>query len=326
MGTAFRGRLKVTGSHGAVTFSQSTGAPHIKVSSSGVISIAANLPTGIYKATGAVRDSEDDSGVWSFTLTVVARKLTQLAPSSGTTTVGKAFSDQLKLLGSHGRVTYSQSSGAPQLKVSSSGTVSAPATLAAGTYKATGGARDSFGDSGNWSFTLKVAGNQLLQLAPSTGATKGGKAFHSQLKVSGAHGALRYSQSSGAPRVLVTPSGAVSAPAGLPGGVYKASGRVEDSLGDLGNWTFTLTVAGKKLTQVAPLVASTTPGKVFSARLKVSGSHGKVVYKQLKGAPHLKVSASGAVSVGAKLPAGTYKASGTDTDSAGDGGRGVRFN
>ncbi|MGA2527678.1 MAG: hypothetical protein ABSG36_00795 [Acidimicrobiales bacterium] len=319
-GTAFRGQLKVTGSHGTVTYSQSTGAPHIKVSSSGVISAAANLPTGVYRATGAARDSEDDSGVWTFTLTVTARKLTQLAPSTDTTTVGKAFSDQLKLSGSHGRVTYSQSSGAPQLKVSSSGAISAPATLAAGTYKATGSARDSFGDSGSWSFTLKVDGNQLLQLAPNAGTTKGGKAFRAQLKVSGAHGALRYSQLRGAPRVVVSPSGVLTAPATLRGGVYKASGQVEDGLGDLGTWVFTLTVAGKKLTQVAPLVASTGPGTAFSAKLKVSGAHGKVIYKQLKGAPRLKVSASGAISAGAKLPAGTYKASGTDTDSSGDTG------
>jgi len=41
--------------------------------------------------------------------------------------MGKAFTDQLKTSGGTGTVTYAQSTGAPDLKVSSSGAVSAPA-------------------------------------------------------------------------------------------------------------------------------------------------------------------------------------------------------
>jgi hypothetical protein len=89
-------------------------------------------------------------------LTVKANKLTQIAPTKATTTTGEAFTGQLKVSGSHGTVTYAQSIGAPDLKVSSSGAVSAPATLAAGTYKAAGTARDSLGDTGTWSFTLTL--------------------------------------------------------------------------------------------------------------------------------------------------------------------------
>jgi len=104
-------------------------------------------------------------------LTVKANKLTQIAPATATTTMGKAFTDQLKTSGGTGTVTYAQSTGSPDLKVSSSGAVSAPATLAAGTYKAAGTARDSLGDTGTWSFTLTVKANKLTQIAPATATT-----------------------------------------------------------------------------------------------------------------------------------------------------------
>jgi hypothetical protein len=319
-GEAFTGQLKVSGSHGTVTYAQSTGAPDLKASSSGAVSAPATLAAGTYKAAGTARDSLGDTGSWSFTLTVKANKLTQIAPTTATTTTGEAFTGQLKVSGSHGTVTYAQSTGAPDLKVSSSGAVSAPATLAAGTYKAAGTARDSLGDTGSWSFTLTVKANKLTQIAPTKATTTTGKAFTGQLKVSGSHGTVTYAQSTGAPDLKVSSSGAVSAPATLAAGTYKAAGTARDSLGDTGSWSFTLTVKANKLTQIAPTKATTTTGKAFTGQLKVSGSHGTVTYAQSTGAPDLKVSSSGAVSAPATLAAGTYKAAGTARDSLGDTG------
>jgi hypothetical protein len=89
-------------------------------------------------------------------LTVKVSKLTQVRPTTATTTTGKAFTDQLKVSGANGKVTYHQLTGALVLTVSSSGKISAPATLVAGTYEATGTARDSHADTGTWSFTLTV--------------------------------------------------------------------------------------------------------------------------------------------------------------------------
>jgi hypothetical protein len=176
-------------------------------------------------------------------LTVKANKLTQIAPTKATTTMGKAFTDQLKTSGGTGTVTYAQSTGAPDLKVSSSGAVSAPATLAAGTYKAAGTARDSLGDTGTWSFTLTVKANKLTQVAPTKATTTTGKAFTGQLKVSESHGTVTYAQTEADVQILkVSSSGAVSAPATLAAGTYKAAGTARDSLGDTGTWSFTLTL------------------------------------------------------------------------------------
>ncbi|MGO9582402.1 MAG: beta strand repeat-containing protein, partial [Acidimicrobiales bacterium] len=320
VGTAFTAQLKVSGSLGAVTYTQSAGAPQLKVSSSGAVSAPARLPAGTYKATGSANDAYGDVGGWSFSLTVKANKLAETGQTKGTTAVGRAFTAQLKVSGSLGAVTYTQSAGAPDLKVSSSGAVSAPPRLPAGTYKATGSASDAYGDIGSWNFSLTVKANKLTQIGQTTGTTTTGKAFVSQLKVSGSLGAVTYSQSAGAPQLNVSSSGAVSAPASLPAGTYKATGATRDILGDTGGWSFSLTVTASKLTQIAPSTAKTTTDKAFTDQLAVSGSKGAVTYTESAGAPHLTVSSSGKVSGPDTLPAGTYKATGTARDSLGDSG------
>jgi hypothetical protein len=278
------------------------------------------LAAGTYKAKGTDRDSLGDSGIWSFALTVTANKITQLAPATATTGAGKAFTDQLEVSDSHGTVTYAQSSGAPSVKVSSSGKVSAPATLAAGTYKATGTERDSLGDSGIWSFALTVTANKITQLAPATATTGAGKAFTDQLEVSGSHGTVTYAQSSGAPHLKVSSSGKVSAPATLAAGTYKAKGTDRDSLGDAGIWSFTLKLTANKITQLAPTSATITAGKAFTDQLKVAGSRGTVTFTQSSGAQILTVSSSGAVLAPEIFAAGIYKVTGTVRDSFGDTG------
>ena len=319
-GKAFTGQLKVSGSSGTVTYVQATGALHLTVSSSGKVSARATLAAGTYKATGTVKDTSGDTGTWGYSLIVVATKLTQSTPTSATTTTDKVFTSQLKVSAAHGKVAYAQSTGAPELKVSASGVVSAPATLAAGTYKATGTARDSLGDTGTWSFALTVTANKLTQVAPTSGTTTPGKTFTGQLEVSSAHGTVTYSQSTGAPQLKVSASGMVSAPAWLVAGTYKAAGSARDSLGDIGTWSFALTVTANKLTQVAPTTATTTPGKAFIGQLELSGASGAVTYSQLTGAPHLTVSSSGKISAAATLPAGTYDATGSVKDTSGDTG------
>ena len=221
-----------------------------------------------------MKDTFGDTGIWSLLLDGRCRQVHPGRPDNGTTTTGKAFTGQLEVSGSHGTVTYAQSTGAPDLKVSPSGAVSAPATLAAGTYKAAGTARDTLGDTGSWSFALTVTASKLTQVAPTSATTTLGKAFSGQLEVSGSRGTVTYTQSSGAPDLTVSSSGKVSALATLAAGTYQATGIVKDTSGDTGTWSFTLTVTAtvNKITQIAPTTATTTTGKAFSGRLEVSGS------------------------------------------------------
>ena len=166
-----------------------------------------------------------------------------MAPQSGITARNKAFTDQLKVSGSYGAVTFTQSTGKPSVTVSSTGVVSAPGSLSGGIYKATGTATDRFGDiRGAWTFSLTVSGAKLGQLAPTTAQISTGKGFTTQLKVSGSRGSLIFTEASGAPALKVSPSGTLTAQSDLAKGVYTASGTDNDSSGDSGNWSFTLTV------------------------------------------------------------------------------------
>src|ERR1017187_8373781 len=322
--SSFTATLTTTGNTGAVGFTTTTAPPGstggIKVSRAGVVTTTGALSVGTYAASGTDSDSYGDTGTWSYSLKVSPTAITQLAPTTGTTTTGKSFTGQLKISGSHGTVTYAQSTGAPHLTVSSSGKVSAPATLVAGTYKATGTLKDASGDSGTWSYSLTVTASKIAQLAPTTGTTTTGKAFTGQLKVSDSHGTVTYAQSTGAPHLTVSSSGKVSAPATLVAGTYRATGTVKDISGDTGSWSFALTVTAGKIAQVAPTTATTTFGKVFSGQLEVSGSHGTVTFTESTGGPNLTVSSSGKISAAATLVAGTYRATGTVKDTSGDTG------
>jgi hypothetical protein len=279
------------------------------------------LVAGTYKASGTVRDTLGDTGTWSFALKVVATKIGQAAPLSATSTAAKSFTGRLKVSGSHGTVTYAQATGAPQVKVASSGMISAATGLAAGLYKASGTVRDSLGDTGTWSFALKVLPSKLTQIAPDTATSKAGKAFTGQLKVSGAHGTVTYAQTTGAPHVKVSSSGKISATAGLAAGVYKAKGTAKDAYGDTGTWTFTLSVKGSKLTQSAPMTGTTTAGKAYTTKLAVSGARGTVTFIQsTTGTQILTVLASGTLLAPDIYTPGTYKVTGTMKDSFGDTG------
>jgi hypothetical protein len=257
-GAGYSGQLTVPNGTETVSYTEtsSTDSADVVVTSTGAISAATSLAPGTYTVTGTDSDTKGDTGTWSFTLTVTANKLLQVTPTTATTTPGKAFTGQLEVSGSHGTVSYAQSTGAPQLTVSSSGAVSASATLTVGTYKATGTVKDSLADTGTWSFTLTVTANKLIQVTPTTGTTTTSKAFTSQLKVSGSHGTVGYVQSTGAPQLTVSSSGAVSGSATLTVGTYKAAGIASDTLGDTGTWSFTLTVGMAASTTALSLSAT----------------------------------------------------------------------
>jgi hypothetical protein len=189
-----------------------------------------------------VRDSLGDIGAWSFELTVVASKLAQLAPDTATINAGKAFASQLKVSGAHGRVVYTESKGAPHLKVSPSGAISALASLASGRYKATGTDKDGAGDTGKWTFTLTVKATGLTQVAPMSAKITSGRAFRGQLKVSGERGKVTFTQLTDAQVMTVSSSGKISAPATLAPATYIVTGTAKDKLGDSCKWSFTLTV------------------------------------------------------------------------------------
>ena len=168
----------------------------------------------------------------------VVPTLTQVSPTAGTTTTGSAFTDQLNVTGNNGTVVYTQTTGSPSLSVSTTGAVSAPATLVAGPYTATGTDVDALGVTGTWTYTVTVGATTLTQVSPTAGTTTTGSAFTDQLNVTGNNGTIVYTQTTGSPSLSVPPP-VRSRPQPPGSGPYTATGTDVDALGDTGTWSYT---------------------------------------------------------------------------------------
>ena len=231
-----------------------------------------------------------------------------------------SFTSQLVSTNNDGAVSYVQTSGTPQLLVSASGLVTTSGALPRGTYVATGTSVDANGNAGTFSLTLAVG--KLLQGVPTSASVKSSAsgAFNGQLSVTGNNGAVTYVQTSGTPQLLVSASGLVTTSGVLPAGTYVAKGTASDASGDVGKFTFTLTVG--TLVQRAPTSAfvTTTSSSTYSVQLDVGANFGAVTYVQNRGTPNLLVSSSGLVTTSGALANGAYIAAGTVSDPSGDAG------
>jgi sugar lactone lactonase YvrE len=122
--------------------------------------------------------------------------LVQDAPLAAAVASGSAFSGQLAVSGGSGTVSYTESPSADsaELTVSSSGAISAPDTLAPGTYTVGGNDTDTAGDSGSWSFTLTVMPSALTPGPPTSSPGTGGACFSGQLTATKVNGTGRYTE------------------------------------------------------------------------------------------------------------------------------------
>lgn len=230
------------------------------------------------------------------------------------------YSDQLITSNNVGAVTYTQTTGSPDLVVSSTGLVSTSGALAAGTYSATGTTVDTTGNTGTFSFNLDVG--QLIQSSATTAAVKvsGSARFTRQLAVTGGTGNVTYSESAGAPSLNVSPAGTVTTSGTLVAGTYVATGTESDGSGDTGTFTLTLTVGALVQRQPTAAVVTTSDSATFSEQLDVGANLGAETFIQTSGAPNVAVSSSGRVTTSGPLATGNYKVAGTVTDATGDKG------
>ena len=246
-GTAYSGQLTVTGNTGAVTYvTTSSAITGFTVSSSGAISSATSLAVGPYTLSGTDSDTVNNSGTWTFTLTVSNSALTQTSATSATVAAGTAYSGQLTVSGATGTVAYVETTSADStdVVVTSAGAISASASLPTGTYTVSGTESDTSSDSGTWLFALTVGTKTLEQGAPEGATVADGAGYSGQLTVTNASGTLTFTEATSAnsPQVVVNSSGAVSALTSLAPGAYTVGGTTADMSGDSGTWTFTLTV------------------------------------------------------------------------------------
>jgi hypothetical protein len=112
------------------------------------------------------------------TLTPVTVTLMQGGPTSATVSYGAGYSgESLTVTNATGTVSYTEATSmdSADVVVSSRGSVSGAASLTPGTYEVGGGDSDASGDTGTWSFYLKVvkASQSVTFTAPSGGAVNG---------------------------------------------------------------------------------------------------------------------------------------------------------
>ncbi len=247
-----------------------------------------------------------------------------LVSTPGATSISVAatsgYSVQLVVSGATSAVTWVQTTGSPSLLVSSTGLVTTSGALPAGTYGATGSTSDTNGDVGLFSFLLNVG--TIVQVAPTSATLKTTQTpgYSDQLVLSGNFGATTFTQTSGAPSLLVSSTGLVTTSGALPAGTYVASGTTSDTSGDVGVFSFSIVVGS--ITQNTPTTGSvtSTASSTFSQQLNVSHNDGTVTYVQTSGAPSLLVSSTGLVNSSGTLIAGTYRVKGTTSDPYGDVG------
>jgi hypothetical protein len=244
-------------------------------------------------------------------------------PAAGSVTVvgSSIFTDQLVVSGNDGAVTYVQTTGTPALTVNTTGLIATSGALAPGSYTASGTTSDPNGDIGTFSFTLSVG--TITQSLPASSSTKtvGSSTFTDQLVVSGNDGAVTYVQTSGTPALTVNATGLIATSGALAPGSYTASGTTSDPNGDIGTFSFTLSVG--TIAQSLPTLSSvaTTGSLTFTSQIAVIRNDGAVTYVQTSGTPALTVNATGLIATSGALAPGSYTARGTTSDTFGDKGK-----
>ncbi len=254
----FSEQLTTTNSDGAVTYVETSGMPDLVVSPTGLVTTSGALPDGTYNVNGTTSDSHGDVGTFELTLEVGV--LLQGSPTTANVKAsGSAtYSQQLVVTGNTGTVTFASATGAPSLIVSSTGLVTTSGTLAAGTYTATGTMSDTGGDAGSYTFTLTVG--KLVQRTPmaTSVAASSLSTFSAQMSVGANLGTVSFVQTTGSPDLTVSASGLVTALSTLSPGSYKATGTTSDPNGDVGTFTFTLTVTKPVVTPPTTSTTTTT--------------------------------------------------------------------
>ena len=262
----FTDQLATTNNEGPVSYAQTTGSPDLVVSATGAVTTSGALAVGTYSATGTTSDTHGNVGTFSITLQVGV--LLQHSPTTAAVKVsGSAkYSEQMRVTGASGTITYVQASGTPDLVVSGTGLVTTSGALPVGTYTATGTESDASGDKGSFTLTLKVGA--LVQRLPTTATitTDKSSTFSEQLSVGANLGTETFVQTRGTPNLLVSSSGLVTTSGALAVGAYKAAGTVSDTTGDVGTFSFTLSVAATPPAPPPPPTATAVNGHVVAGR------------------------------------------------------------
>ena len=249
--SAVLGSIAVTNVVGSATFSPASSTPvGVGVDANGAITASRPLAVGNYPVSGTDSDTSGDTGTWSFTLHVNAVTLNQTSPTSGSTTSASSATfaiAPLSVSGGTGAITFVTTSSGSRLHVTSGGVITTAGSLGVGSYVVSGTDSDSYGDTGAWTFTLSVVSVALVQTSALTATTTSAASATlviAPITVANAIGTVNFVTTSTSIGLKVSAQGQITTTGPLAAGVYVVFGSVSDGFGEIGNWTFTLTVSG----------------------------------------------------------------------------------
>ncbi len=258
-----------------------------------------------------------------------AGTIIQASPTSGTIDVAGSlgFTDTLSTPGFSG-VTFTTTGGSSDVIVSPGGAVSTAGTLPASSTPYTVSGTDSdgaAGDTGTWSYSLTVTPDTILQASPTSGTVDvaGSAGFTDTLSTTGFTG-VTFMTTSSPSGVIVSSAGNVTTSGTLTASStpYSVSGTDSDADGDMGTWSYALTVTSDVISQGSPTSGTTTTSAsgTFSATLTATSGSAPITFAtsttgfSVVGTDELEstraLSASGS----------PYVVTGTDSDGHGDTG------
>ena len=142
-----------------------------------------------------------------------------------------------------------------------------------------------------------------------------------QILVTNNEGPVTFALTAGAPALLVSATGLVTTNGSLAAGTYSATGTTTDTSGNAGTFSFTLLVGNLTQSTQRTGTAKVSVSAQFSSQLAVTNGVGAVTFTQSTGRPVLLVSSTGLITTSGPLAVGTYRATGTTSDTGGDKGR-----
>ena len=246
------GSIAVNNNTGAVTFVTTVTSTGLHVSGGGIITTTGPLAVGSYTVSGTDSDTVNDTGTWTYTLTVntnpiTTKTITQTSPTSGVTTTKASATfipGPLTVTNNVGAVTFAATSTSAGL-VLSGNQISTTGALSLGHYTISGTDNDPSGDTGTWTFTLTVT-NAIVQTSPTSGVTTTAASsifFPGVIVVNNNTGAVTFVTTVTSTGLHVSGGGVITTTGPLAVGSYTVSGTDSDTGGNTGTWTYTLTVS-----------------------------------------------------------------------------------
>ena len=254
--------LTAAGGSGTIAYVFQTISAGCSISGTTLSFTGSSLPTNcvvtVYNpANGVYAQSNTASKTFTFAANGgggpgASTTITQTSPTKGVTTA-KASSTfnpgSIAVTNNTGAVTFVTTVSSTGLTLSGN-QISTTGTLSDGQYTISGTDSDTSGDIGTWTYTLTVT-NAIVQTSPTTGVTtaSASRTFNpGSIIVTNNTGAVTFVTTFPSTGLGVTGGGVVTTKGTLVAGSYTVSGTDSDTSGDIGTWTYTLTVSNPAVT------------------------------------------------------------------------------